>query len=105
MKRLLLASKRNEPTLTRLASLSGFLCTPFLAALASANNAVYSCAKDDVTIWRDDRLGICMGNRMGPSKIKDFRNCVFRNCRNCPSGAAATRAISAISENTRDVNP
>ena len=29
---------------------------------------------------------------------------VFRNCRNCPS-RAATRAISAISENTSDVNP
>ena len=29
---------------------------------------------------------------------------VFRNCRNCPS-RAATRAISAISENTSDINP
>ena len=28
----------------------------------------------------------------------------FRNCRNCPS-RAATRAISAISENTSDINP
>ena len=29
---------------------------------------------------------------------------VFRNCRNCPS-RVATRAISAISENTSDINP
>ena len=29
---------------------------------------------------------------------------LFRNCRNCPS-RAATRAISAISENTSDINP
>ena len=29
---------------------------------------------------------------------------VFRNCRNCPS-RAATRAISAISENTSDIYP
>ena len=31
------------------------------------------------------------------------RNC-WRCCRNCPS-RAATRAISAISENTSDINP
>ena len=48
---------------------------------------------------------ISMGNRMGPSKIKDLNiTPVFRNCRNCPS-RAATRAISAISENTSDINP
>ena len=29
---------------------------------------------------------------------------VFRNCRNCPS-RAATRAISAISDNTSDIYP
>ena len=37
-------------------------------------------------------------------KLRINITCVFRNCRNCPS-RAATRAISAISENTSDINP
>ena len=47
-------------------------------------------------------LSIC--NRMGRVKLRINITRVFRNCRNCPS-RAATRAISAISENTSDINP
>ena len=45
-----------------------------------------------------------MGNRMGRVKLRINSMRVFRNCRNCPS-RAATRAISAISENTSAINP
>ena len=45
-----------------------------------------------------------MGNRMGRVKLKINIVRVFSNCRNFPS-RAATREISAISENTSDINP
>ena len=37
-------------------------------------------------------------------KLRINITCVFRSCRNCPR-RYATRAISATSENTRDINP
>ena len=37
-------------------------------------------------------------------KLRINITCVFGSCRNCPS-RAATRAIPATSENTRDINP
>ena len=40
----------------------------------------------------------------GQVKLRINNTCVFRNCRNWPS-RTATRAISAISENTSDINP
>ena len=50
------------------------------------------------------RISVGMGNRMGRVKLRIHITRVFRNCRNCPR-RCATRAISAISENTSDINP
>ena len=63
----------------------------------------------DISDNRD--VALCMGNRMARVKLRINITCFFRNCRSCPSRAAlyasraTTRAISAISGNTSDINP
>ena len=59
---------------------------------------------NELTSRKNNTSFVSMGNRMGRVKLRINITRVFRNCRNCPS-RAATRAISAISENTSDINP
>ena len=53
----------------------------------------------------DNKLRCCSVHHViawGPVKLRINITCVFGSCRNCPS-PAATRGISATSENTSDI--